>query len=164
MLYELEGDILLSHARVIAHGVAPNDPFHSGLALQLRERFPAMYKDFRHWGQTSHPRSGEIWAWSGAGPAGPVQIVALLTQEGGFEHGSKPGRASLSNVSHALKALRKWIDKEQPAAIALPRLATGVGGLDWKDVLPLIRQFLGDLAIPVYVYSTYRAGVAAKET
>jgi hypothetical protein len=45
----------------------------------------------------------------------------------------------------------------------LPRLATGVGGLDWADVLPLIEKKLGDLNIPVYVYETYHADKAAVE-
>jgi len=164
MLFEVTGDILKTTAPVIVHGVAPNDPFHSGLALQLRERLPAMYKDFRHYGQVNHPKPGEIWDWSGAGAgSGAVRLVALFTQEGGFEHGGKPGRASLSSVNHALKALRQWIEREQPAAVAVPRLATGVGGLDWKDVYPLVRQYLGDLKTPVYVYVTYAKGVAAKE-
>lgn len=32
MLVEVEGDILKSKAQAIAHGIAPNDDFHSGLA------------------------------------------------------------------------------------------------------------------------------------
>ncbi len=163
MLHEVSGDILKTKAAVIAHGVAPNDPFHSGLALQLREQFPAMYKDFRHYCQTSHPKVGEIWSWAGAGPSGPVQLVALMTQEGGYEHGAKPGHASLNNVGHVLKALHKWIEAEKPASIALPKLATGVGGLDWKDVHALIQQHLADVNIPVYLYSTYHKGVQAQE-
>jgi O-acetyl-ADP-ribose deacetylase (regulator of RNase III) len=47
--------------------------------------------------------------------------------------------------------------------VALPALATGVGGLAWADVKPLIEQHLGDLSIPVYVYTTYHAGVKAVE-
>lgn len=43
MIHELSGDILLSGAKAIAHGVTPNDDFHHGLALQLRERMPALY-------------------------------------------------------------------------------------------------------------------------
>jgi O-acetyl-ADP-ribose deacetylase (regulator of RNase III) len=163
MIHEVSGDILLSSAPVIAHGVSPNDPFHSGLALQLRERFPAMYKDFRHYGQTTHPKPGEIWAWAGTSPNGPVQIIALLTQQGGFEHGAKPGHATLPNVGHALKALAKWIETNKPASIALPKLATGVGGLQWNDVLPLIKHHLHTLKIPVYVYSTYHKGERAAE-
>ena len=44
MIYEVSGDILLSEARAIAHGVAPNDNFATGLALSLREHWPALYK------------------------------------------------------------------------------------------------------------------------
>ncbi len=61
MLYEVSGDILLTRAQAIAHGVAPNDHFDSGLALALRERWPSMAKDFRHYAHQSHPspvRSG----------------------------------------------------------------------------------------------------------
>jgi hypothetical protein len=47
MLREVAGDILLTKAEALAHGVAPNDNFANGLALALRERWPAMYKDFR---------------------------------------------------------------------------------------------------------------------
>jgi hypothetical protein len=43
------------------------------------------------------------------------------------------------------------------------RLATGVGGLTWEQVKPLIESTLKDLAIPVYVYTTYKKGVTAQE-
>jgi O-acetyl-ADP-ribose deacetylase (regulator of RNase III) len=47
MLKEVAGDILLTKADALAHGVAPNDNFANGLALALRERWPAMYKDVK---------------------------------------------------------------------------------------------------------------------
>ncbi|MFY9260864.1 MAG: Appr-1-p processing protein [Gallionella sp.] len=160
MIYELSGDILLSGAKAIAQGVAPNDDFHAGLALQLREQMPALYKDFRHFCQTTHPKAGGLWTWMSADGH---YIVNLFTQEAAYEHGSKPGLASVSNVNHVLHALRVLIQKEQIASVALPRLACGVGGLDWNDVQPLIEKHLGDLGIPVYVYSTYHKGVKAVE-
>ena len=160
MIHEVAGDILLSQAAVVAHGVAPNDNFGNGLALALRERWPAMVKDFRHYCQVSHPKPGEVWSWAGAGS---VRIVNLLTQEPAPTHGSKPGKATIEYVNHCLKALRKTIESEKMASVALPRLATGVGGLDWKDVKPLLEKHLGDLSIPIYVYSTYKPGVQAKE-
>jgi O-acetyl-ADP-ribose deacetylase (regulator of RNase III) len=160
MIIEVTGDILLTEAQAIAHGVAPNDPFSSGLALQLREQSPAMYKDFRHFCQTARPAAGDLWAWMGADGR---RIVALFTQDGGYDHGAKPGKASATHVAHALKALRKLAEKEHFASIALPRLATGVGGLEWSEVEPLVRQHLGDLGLPVYVYTTYRKGVRAAE-
>lgn len=160
MIYQLSGDILLSGAKAIAQGVAPNDDFHHGLALQLREKMPALYKDFRHFCQTTHPKAGGLWTWMSADGH---YIVNLLTQDAAYDHGSKPGVAHLSQVNHTLHALRTLIQKEHLVSIALPRLACGVGGLDWDEVLPLIEKQLGDLAIPIYIYSTYHKGVKAVE-
>lgn len=160
MLKEVSGDILLSKAKAIAHGVAPNDNFNQGLALALREQHPAMYKDFRHFCQVSHPKEGTLWTWAGADG---VRIVNLLTQDAAPAHGSKPGKATTHNVNLALKALRKLIEDEGFESVALPRLATGVGGLDWEQVKPLIERHLADLSIPVYVYTTYRRGEHARE-
>lgn len=160
MLYEVTGDILLSKAQAIAHGVSPNDPFDSGLALSLRESWPSLYKDFRHYCQTRHPRAGTLWTWSG--PDGR-RVINLLTQEAAYDTGARPGKASLDHVNHALRALRRLVEEEAIASLALPRLATGVGGLDWKDVRPLVERHLGDLPVPVSVYVQYAKGVVAEE-
>lgn len=160
MLRFVEGDILLSEAQVIAHGIAPNDDFKQGLALALRERWPAMVKDFRHYCFTDKPRAGTAWMW---GSAGGLRIVNLLTQEPAAQPGGRPGRAQPEHLHHALRALREMVRAEGFESVALPRLATGVGGMSWEEVLPEIRRQLGDLGIPIIVYETYRAGVRADE-
>ncbi|HUL81448.1 MAG TPA: macro domain-containing protein [Gammaproteobacteria bacterium] len=160
MIHEVEGDILLTGADAIAHGVAANDPMSQGLAKALHERYPAMHKDFHHWCRQQHPKLGSAFLWSGAGR---VRLINLLTQEGGYEHGSKPGGASTSSVNQALHALKKVIADEGLESVALPRLATGVGGLDWKDVRPLIRNQLADVDAEIYVYARYVPGEKAAE-
>ncbi len=160
MIKEVSGDILHTKAQVLAHGIAPNDPFSNGLALQLRESRPAMYKDFRHYCQSQHPKPGGLWTWMGADGK---RVINLFTQEPAYHAGEKPGRATLQHVGHALRDLRHLIDKEKFSSVALPRLATGVGGLEWSDVKLLITQHLGDLTIPVIVYATFHAGQAAAE-
>ncbi len=160
MLHEVTGDILLSKAQAIAHGVSPNDHFNQGLALSLRERWPAMYKDFRHFEKQETPAPGSIWAWMGSGGQ---RLVSLFTQEPGAGHGDHSGKASLVHVGHALKALNHFVVAEQISSLALPRLATGVGGLDWKDVRPLVTRHLGDLGIPVFIYTTYVKAQQAEE-
>lgn len=160
MLKEVSGDILLSKAQVVAHGVAPADHFNQGLALSLREQYPAMAKDFRHYCQVSHPKAGEIWAWAGADGK---RVVNLMIQEEAPSKQSRPGKATTHNVNVALRNLRSLIEDEQFESVALPRLATGVGGLDWEEVEPLINNHLGDLSIPVYVYTSFKSGERAAE-
>ena len=162
MIHQVEGDILLSRAHAIAHGIAANDPMTQGLALALHEQYPSMHKDFHHWCHQHHPKPGAAWMWGG--PQN-VRVVNLITQEGGYGHGpsARPGKATIKHVSDALKNLAKMVGEEGFTSIALPRVATGVGGLDWEDVWPVIQQRLGDLDIPVYVYVDYRPGQRAEE-
>ena len=160
MLIEVTGDILLSKAHAIAHGVAPNDHMDRGLALALRERWPAMAKDFRHYCHVQHAASGGAWTWTSSDG---LYIVSLLTQEAAASEKAHPGRAKIEHVNHALRDLRGIVAKEKITSLALPRLATGLGGMDWAKVQPLVQQHLSDLGIPVFVYSTYHPGQAADE-
>lgn len=159
MLYEVTGDILLTKAQAIAHGIAPNDHFADGLALAIREKWPALAKDFRHYAHQCHPKPGELWTWGGFG----VRIFNLLTQNGEHGHGTKPERATIASVNHALRRLRHEVEKEKITSLAISKLATGYGGLDWKEVYPLIVSHLGDLPIPIYVYSQYQKDQQAVE-
>jgi len=160
MITKVRGDILLTEAQAIAHGVAPHDHFNQGLALALRERFPAMAKDFRHYCHQQNPKPGHAWLW-----AGPDKVIVnLMTQEPAPSEKAHPGKAKLQHVSHALKELRGIVQEQGITSIAIPKLATGVGGLDWEQVEPLIEEHLVDLKIPVVIYEEYDKGVKAQET
>jgi O-acetyl-ADP-ribose deacetylase (regulator of RNase III) len=159
VITKVRGDILLSDAEAIAHGIAPHDHFNQGLALALRERFPGMTKDFRHYCHQQNPKAGHAWLW-----AGPERVIInLMTQEPAPDNKAHPGKATAHNINHALKELRGIIEKEGISSIALPRLATGVGGLEWSDVEPLIEEHLGDLEIPVVIYEVYDKDQKAAE-
>ena len=160
MIKEVKGDILLTGAQAIAHGVAPNDHFDRGLALSLRENYPAMVKDFRHYCKLQNPPAGEVWMW---GTVDKFRVFNMMTQEPAKTHNSHPGATSIQNVNHCLKNLVKMVREENIKSLALPKLATGYGKLNWDDVLPIIKSRLEELDIPVYIYSTYEKGVKAEE-
>ena len=121
-------------------------------------------KDYRHFCHTAKPKPGTLWMWGGVNATGrSIRIINLLTQEPGVHSGAHAGKAHLEYVNHALHALRKLIDAKEFNSLALPRIATGVGGLNWSDVEPVIKRVLGDAKIPIFVYSTYKKGVTADE-
>jgi len=160
MIKYVSGDLLLTSAKAIAHGIAPNDHFASGLALSLRRDWPALYKDFRHVLHTEHPKPGGLWVWA---TASGQRIINLFTQEPALNEHSRPGKATYHNVNLCLRELHKLIEAENIPSLAMPRLATGVGGLEWDQVEPLIRQHLGTLKIPIFIYTTYHPGMKAAE-
>ena len=65
-----------------------------------------MHKDFHHWCHKKHPTPGDAWMWGG--PEN-VRIVNLITQEGGYGQGNRPGKATPKFVSDSLKALAKLV-------------------------------------------------------
>jgi O-acetyl-ADP-ribose deacetylase (regulator of RNase III) len=73
----------------------------------------------------------------------------------GSGRSAKPAKATLENVGHCLRELAKYVQGEN-VRVSRCRAATGVGGLDWKDVKPLLVKHLGELGIPVLIYSVYR--------
>ena len=46
MIYEVEGDIMLTRAQVIVHKVSTRDPMTRGVARTLTARFLAMVKAY----------------------------------------------------------------------------------------------------------------------
>jgi O-acetyl-ADP-ribose deacetylase (regulator of RNase III) len=122
-----------------------------------------MYKDFRHYCKLHRPKPGKIWRWKGLGEDGKTVVVYnLMTQDEAPSENSNPGRASISNVRSCLKELAKRLKKDKVKSIALPKLATGVGALDWEDVHPLINEYLGESDTEIILYSTFSEGVEAE--
>jgi len=99
MIHEVSGGILLTQAAAIAHGVSPDDHFAQGLAFALRDRWPTMTKDFRHWSHQSTPKPGTAWIWGGADGA---RRACLLTQENAsLSHGAHNGKSHVEHVNHS---------------------------------------------------------------
>jgi O-acetyl-ADP-ribose deacetylase (regulator of RNase III) len=86
-----------------------------------------MHKDFHHWCHQHHPEPGDAWIWGGVNG---IRIINLITQEGLDSHDHRLGKATLTTVNHALRALVKVIEHEKINSLALPKLATGIGGLE----------------------------------
>lgn len=115
-------------AAVVAHGVAPNGNSAIGLALAFTGAVgPVMYKDFPHYWQVFTPKPGELY---GVGPVRGRQDCYSFISGNSPSHGSNSGKASVENVNHCLKALRKTIKSEMFSSVALPKPAPGVSGLE----------------------------------
>ncbi len=161
MIKYVSGDILFTKAECIAHGVSPNDNFAQGLALSIRKQWPALYKDFKHHSQTCHPKEGGLWIWRS--PTSPI-IINLFTQEHPSSKGGMPRPAMLKYVRNCLKELGKEAKKSGLKNLAITKLATGVGKLDWNDVKPLLEEYLSPLSLSVFVYETFIANSEADES
>jgi O-acetyl-ADP-ribose deacetylase (regulator of RNase III) len=164
MIYEVEGDILLTRAQVIAQEVAVNDLMNNGLARKLAVMCPGMPEEFQKWCQGHYPEPGEIWFWSPRRSSKiKFGVVNLIAREGTTNKRSKPGSSSKINLLRNLRELNRLAKTGRWDSIAVPKLGSEFGGMDWYEVRGLIHSQLGDLLIPVYVYVGGRAGQIAFE-
>ncbi|MGB8227446.1 MAG: macro domain-containing protein [Sedimentisphaerales bacterium] len=142
----LVGDILKSNAQTIVNTVNCIGIMGKGIALEFKNRFPDMFKDYVQRCQRQEICIGLPYLYKSL--FGP-QIVNFPTKE----HWK-----SLSKVNDIEKGLdylvshyKEWGIK----SLAIPPLGCGNGQLEWKIVGPIIYKKLRYLEIPVEIYAPY---------
>lgn len=159
MIYEVEGDIMLTRAQVIVHNVAVADPMTRGLARKLNERYPAMVEAFREWCEETNPDPGEISLWEAADKS---QIINLITHEGDDDP-TRVRRPDKIAVNRCLRRLAKMVAELRIKSLAMPKIAAGDFGLDWADVRGMIHSQLGEVLAPIFIYVVELDGQVASE-
>lgn len=147
------GDLFVNRvkAEALAHGCNCAGSMGAGVAVGFKERYPAMFEEFRRRCKAKPPEFalGDVFLWR---EDGKPAVFNLGTQP-------RPGRgATYPVVEAALKALRAAADEAGIRSIAVPRIAAGYGGLSWKKVKALIGAAFGDWSGTLYVYEEYREG------
>lgn len=160
MIYEVEGDIMLSRAKLIVQGVATNDLMTRGLARKLGQRYPAMVKDFHAYCEQEQPQPGQVWLW---GETGTTQIMNLITHESDADIPARVGRPNKISVNRAFRALNTLYNEHRFKSIAMPKIGAGEFGLDWAEVKDMLHAQLGQLLIPIFVYTKELDGQVAHE-
>jgi O-acetyl-ADP-ribose deacetylase (regulator of RNase III) len=160
MIYEVEGDILMSRADVIAQGVSVGDPMTSGLARKLQEKFPSMREEFIEWCEATQPEPGDLWLWSGNGKTRVLNLIVAEQADPDLKRARRPDKIA---VHRAFRAMNKIVVRERISSLALPMIGSGAGGLDWLEVRDMMHNQLGELLIPLFVYVTPLDGMLASE-
>jgi O-acetyl-ADP-ribose deacetylase (regulator of RNase III) len=152
MLQFLKGDILFTKAQTIGHGVSIDDDFKTGLGLTLRQAYPELYKEFRQFVKNGNPKPGQYWQWKHASK----NILQLFIRE-------ENSKAKASHLNRALHEVRRHYQELGITSLALTRLGSGTGKLDWAEAKETIQAQFGDLVkLPVTVYEDYAPGKRAE--
>lgn len=159
MIYEVEGDILMSRADVIAQGVAINDPMARGLARKLQEKFPGMREDFKAWCEETDPQLGDVWLWEGHGK----KFLNLVVAEAPDLELGRASRPDKIAVHRAFRALSKIVVNKRLGSIAMPMIGSGPGGMDWLEVRGMMYSQFSELLIPLFIYVAELDGMLASE-
>jgi O-acetyl-ADP-ribose deacetylase (regulator of RNase III) len=119
------GDLFANRfqAQALAHGCNCQGSMGAGIATGFRDRYAAMYEEYRRRCKAK-PRLfnlGDAWLWK---ENGQPCVFNLGTQEGVWR-----ARASYQAIQAALQSMRQQADTEGIGSIAAPRIGAGYGGL-----------------------------------
>jgi len=148
MVTFVKGNIFDSPAQVLGNTVNTTGVMGKGIALDFKQRFPAMFEDYVKRCKQGNVQLGKPYVWEDD----RVQILNFPTKS------HWKSRSQLKDIETGLQYLVAHYDDWGIASMALPPLGCGNGGLRWEDVRSLIEKYLG--AIPdleVFVYEPKQA-------
>lgn len=158
-IHYVSGDLFANThgARARAHGVNCRGSMGAGIAVGFRERYPAMFAEYRRRCRAT-PRElnpGDVMLWRAEGAP---WVFNLATQED-YWH----SRATYATVEQALAGMRALADAEGVTSIAMPRIGAGYGGLSWRKVCAIVEHIFVDWPGDLFVYERYNAEEDAAE-
>jgi O-acetyl-ADP-ribose deacetylase (regulator of RNase III) len=128
----------------LGQGVNCRGVMGSGIAPLFKARWRDMYLEYRALCKKGGLTLGGLFPWPL--PNGRW-IYNMATQD-------LPGRnAELAAVSTCMEKVLAHAQEHGVGSVALPRIGSGVGGLDWPDVAALIEQVAGPSPVRVVLVS-----------
>lgn len=151
------GNLLDAQADALVNTVNTKGVMGKGIALQFKQAFPEMYRDYERACAAGEVRLGRMHVFDRGGLAGGPRWIINFPTKG---HWRTPSR--LPDVEEGLADLASVIRRLHIRSIAVPPLGCGNGGLDWAVVRPRIEAALADVpGLEVLLYAP--AGAPAAE-
>lgn len=110
-----------------------------GIALQFKNKWPANFAAYHAACKAGQVRPGRMMVFDAGAYAQPHFIINFPTKD------HWRGNSQLSFIQDGLKDLVAQVRALGIRSLAMPPLGCGNGGLDWRDVKPLIEAAVADL-------------------
>lgn len=151
MITYTTGDLLNDSAQALVNTVNCVGVMGRGIALQFKKQFPDNFKAYEQACKAGEVKLGKMFVWENQSIFGKNYIINFPTKN------HWRGKSQLSDIANGLDDLVKIIKQYKIKSFAIPPLGSGLGGLDWNQVKPLIEEKLAgldDVQIIIYEPST----------
>jgi O-acetyl-ADP-ribose deacetylase (regulator of RNase III) len=144
MITEVKGNLLEADVEALVNTVNTEGVMGKGLALQFKKAFPEMFQEYARRCAAGELRIGTVHLFRRNELLNPRYIINFPTKQSWRE------KTKLEYIELGLQALIQVVRDNKIQSLAIPALGSGLGGLDWRVVYPLIQQAFA--ALPeVYV-------------
>ncbi len=142
MIVYKSGNLFCSKAEAYAHGCNTIGKMNAGIARKFKDKYPEMYKDYKEKCRKSLFLPGQGYIYYNINPP---HVINLATQ--GHQ------LAEINYVESALHWLKNHYREIGINSVALLKIASGLGGLDWRIAKEMIEKEFNDSDLIVEIWS-----------
>lgn len=144
-----QGDLLESGVYAIAHGCNDKGIMGSGIAAQIRKRYPHVYETYNNKYNEYGLRLGSIHIVTGS-----EKLVVNMITQGLYEtpmNELEPKRfASYEAIAECMLRADYNLSKAGYVELGMPMIGAGLGGGDWNIIESIIESNLKNIKPIVY--------------
>lgn len=137
------GDLFTSDAPIIGHGCNCQGYMAKGIAVGFKYNYPKMYRTYHEMCQAGQFVPGDVYIHKGQ----DRYIANMMTQD------KKGPNARYEWVVDALGNTLKMMEDLELDRIGIPRVGTGIGGLNWRDMYYELVSNFEESPITIEVWS-----------
>ena len=157
----VDGDLFFSRLQTLTIPVNLSGVMGKGLALHTKRKFPDVYVAYQDACRSKRITAIKPYLYKREGSLdeeladhgsefhtpNAVKWFLLFATKRKWREDSR-----LEDIEDGLEWVRRNFQAQGIESLAMPALGCGLGGLDWKDVGPLMCKYLHGLGIPVAIY------------
>lgn len=160
MIHEGVGSIFEVGASIIVNPVNMQGISGKGLAKEIKDRYPWAFKDYVEFCASGRIRDTPgLLSRSFVGDSGGASMGSAIWHLPTKDQWRDPSTLQLVEAGSVLlgNALRRGslghLFVHRPLIVAVPALGCGLGGLEWKQVLPILwESFSGILGVDIILF------------
>lgn len=131
------GDIFTTEQPAVIHGVNIVGVMGSGIAKTVRQLYPGVYKAYRAECKAGRLHAGDMLPIFGESAVDGVADRWVLNAASQDQPGPS---AQYDWTEQSVRAAFSWASRSGLSGVAICRIASGVGGLEWDKVLVIIEK------------------------
>ena len=141
------GNLFQSEAQTLINTVNCVGVMGRGIALQFKRKFPENFREYAAACKSENVQPGRMFVHRTGQLTNPRYVINFPTKR------HWRGKSRLADIRSGLETLVAEVQALGVNSIAIPPLGSGLGGLDWQTVRPLIEAAFADSTdVRVVVY------------
>lgn len=155
MIHDATGNLLEADSEALVNTVNCVGFMGKGIALQFKQAWPDNFEAYAKACKAGEVQPGRMFIWETGRMINPKFIINFPTKR------HWRGMSRIEDIKSGLQALVNDIRRLGIRSVAVPPVGCGNGGLNWKDVRPLIEAAFAELQdVKVSLYSPQGAPAA----